>query len=487
MNVKKQLLSIITYHWFTEPMFNIGDKSLSLLDILIKIGWILLVIGLTRAFKTFLKRRLLVRLGIDEANREVISIIISYGLGSLIFLLVLQTIGFNLASLAVIAGGLGVGIGFGLQDVTKNFVSGMILLVEGKLKSGDYIEFDGSIGYIKEIYLRSTVIQTWDKFDLVVPNSKLVDNKVTNMSAERYHGPIKISVGVAYGSDTVLVTETLLDSAYREPAVLYNPRPRVILIGFGNSSLDFELWVYVKKIYGIVAIKSSLYFIIDYNFRQHNITIALPQRDLWLRNPEKLTERSHVYPQLESDVPNIDKLPQKQLPAQQTLSLSALLRGLSYFENFNDLYLRELIELGYRRRLQASEMLFREGDPGDAFYIVLSGSVEIFLENLNKHLATLSSGQFFGELSLMLGIPRTAYARALEDTILFALDHNGLEKILHEHPELSESIAQEIVKHQEELSQRRQQLLAMGLLSETELYNNPVDWVRSRLKEIFSL
>jgi len=149
MNVKKQLLSIITYHWFTEPMFNIGDKSLSLLDILIKIGWLLLVIGLTRAFKTFLKRRLLVRLGIDESNREVISIMIGYGLGSFTFLLVLQTIGLNLASFAVIAGGLGVGIGFGLQEVTKNFVSGMILLVEGTLKSGDYIEFDGLIGYIK--------------------------------------------------------------------------------------------------------------------------------------------------------------------------------------------------------------------------------------------------------------------------------------------------------------------------------------------------
>jgi len=149
MNVKKQLLSIITYHWFTEPMFNIGDKSLSLLDILIKIGWLLLVIGLTRAFKTFLKRRLLVRLGIDESNREVISIMIGYGLGSFTFLLVLQTIGFNLASFAVIAGSLGVGIGFGLQEVTKNFVSGMILLVEGTLKSGDYIEFDGLIGYIK--------------------------------------------------------------------------------------------------------------------------------------------------------------------------------------------------------------------------------------------------------------------------------------------------------------------------------------------------
>jgi CRP-like cAMP-binding protein len=149
--------------------------------------------------------------------------------------------------------------------------------------------------------------------------------------------------------------------------------------------------------------------------------------------------------------------------------------------------LREVIELGYRRRLEASEMLFREGDPGDAFYIVLSGSVEIFLEKLNKHLTTLSSGQFFGELSLMLGIPRTASARASEDTIMFALDHKGLEKLLQEHPELSESIAQEIAKHKEELSQRRQELLAMGLLSETASQNNPVDWVRQRLKEIFSL
>lgn len=492
MNVKKQLLSIITSYWFTEPMLTIGDKSLSLLDILIKIGWLILVIVLTRGLKILLKQRLLVRLGIDEANREVISIIISYGIGSFTFLLVLQTLGLNLASFAVIAGGLGVGIGFGLQDITKNFVSGLTLLVEGKLKSGDYIDFDGLIGYIKEISIRSTIIHTFDKFDVVVPNSQLVENRVTNMSSDRHHGPIKISVGVAYGSDTVLVTETLLDCAYREPAVLYKPRPRVIFIGFGNSSLDFELWVYVKKIDDIIAIKSSLHFIIDYNFRQQNITIPFPQRDLWLRNSDfsgtvDLIGRSPVSPKLELDVPNIPQLGKKQLPGQQTASLSALLRRLSYFEKFNDLYLRELIELGYRRRLEASEMLFREGDPGDAFYIVLSGSVEIFLEKLNKHLTTLSSGQFFGELSLMLGIPRTASARALEDTILFALDHKGLEKLLHEHPELSESIAIEIAKHQEELSQRRQELRAMGLLSETESQNNPVDWVRSRLKEIFSL
>ncbi|MGK7900956.1 MAG: cyclic nucleotide-binding domain-containing protein [Hormoscilla sp.] len=487
MNVNKQLLSTITSHWLTEPMLIVGNKSLSLLDVLIKIGWLILVMILTRGLKMLLKQRLLVKLGIDEANREVISIIISYGIGSFIFLLVLQTMGLNLASFAVIAGGLGVGIGFGLQDVTKNFVSGLILLVEGKLKSGDYIDLDGLIGYIKEISIRSTVINTLDKFDVVVPNSQLVENRVKNMSSERYHGPIKISVGVAYGSDTILVTETLLDCAYREPAVLYKPRPRVIFIGFGSSSLDFELWVYVKKIDDIIAIKSSLNFIIDYNFRQHDITIPFPQRDLWLRNPEDLTGRSPVSPKLELDVPNIPQLGQKQLPGKQIASLSSLLRRLSYFENFNDLYLRELIELGYRRRLEASEVLFREGDPGDAFYIVLSGSVEIFLENMNKHLTTLRSGQFFGELSLMLGIPRTASARALKDTIMFALDRKGLEKLLQEYPELSESIAQEIAKHQEELSQRQQELQAMGLLSETESQNNPVDWVRQRLKEIFSL
>ncbi|OZH53901.1 mechanosensitive ion channel protein MscS, partial [Hydrocoleum sp. CS-953] len=142
---------------------------------------------------------------------------------------------------------------------------------------------------------------------------------------------------------------------------------------------------------------------------------------------------------------------------------------------------------GYRKRLKPLNFLFHEGDPGDTFYIILSGSVEVFVEKINKHLTTLKAGKFFGELALMLGIPRTASVRAIEDTILFAIHKKGFEKILHENPELAEVIVQELAKHQEELSERQNELRTLGLVDAEEDDKNPVVWVRNRLKNLFDL
>ena len=149
--------------------------------------------------------------------------------------------------------------------------------------------------------------------------------------------------------------------------------------------------------------------------------------------------------------------------------------------------MRPLIEVGYRQRLRSQEFLFRENDPGDAFYMILSGSVEVFVEAIDKHLNNLGTGEFFGELSLMLGIPRTASVRALEETILFAINKEGFQKILTEQQDLSEQIIQQIVKHKEELSERHQQLREMELVDAGEDDENPVEWVRKRLKNLFTV
>jgi CRP-like cAMP-binding protein len=168
------------------------------------------------------------------------------------------------------------------------------------------------------------------------------------------------------------------------------------------------------------------------------------------------------------------------------LAIRDLLRQVTYFQNLTDLELRQLIEIGYRQRLEASKILFHEDEPGDAFYIILSGSVEVFVKKMNKHLTTLQAGNFFGELSLMLGIPRTATVRALEDTILFVINNKGFEKLLQEQPDLAEQIVQELGKYQEELSERQQQLRELGLLDAAEDDKNLVAWVRKRLQKLFS-
>jgi hypothetical protein len=230
-----------------------------------------------------------------------------------------------------------------------------------------------------------------------------------------------------------------------------------------------------------------LNFIIEYNLRQQGIGIPFPQRTLWLNNSDVLNPLSRK--KEKEDARNSPQSSQQKLPVSPSkpLALRDLLRQVTYFQNFTDLELRQLIEIGYRKRLAVSDVLFREGDPGDAFYIILSGSVEVFVENLNKQLTILQIGQFFGELSLMLGIPRTATVQAIEDTILFVINNKGFENLLQEHPELAELIVQELGKHQEELVERQQQLRDLGLVDASEDDKNPVIWVRKRLKNLFSL
>src|SRR5919202_913515 len=446
-NMPQEILTKI-YQMLVAPLFKLGETPVSIGSIVQLIFSLLFVLVLTRACKNFLKQRLLVRLKIDEGNREAIATIISYSFGTLGLIVVLQTTGFNLASLAVLAGGLGVGIGLGLQDATKNFVSGLTLLLERKLKVGDFVEVDTLSGYVKEVAIRSTLIRTRD-------------------------------------GAFVVVTEILLKSAYMEKSVFHEPTPEVIFKGFMDSCLGFELWVWVNRIDREAQIKSSLNFIIEYNLRQQGISIPFPQMDLWFRNPEVFTPNL-LHRENGQEVPQLVKQ-QVLEQAPKPLAIRDLLRQVTYFQNFTDLELRQLIEIGYRKRLGASSMLFREGDPGDAFYIILSGSVEVFAEKLNKQLAILQTGKFFGELSLMLGIPRTATVRSLEDSILFVINNKGFEKLLHEQPELAEVIIEELGKHQEELSERQQQLRSMGLVDAAEDDKNPVAWVRKRLKTLFSL
>lgn len=470
-------------HITTSSILTIGNEQITIFAIINILVSLAIVFVCARLLKNFLKYRLLQKLKIDEGNRQAIATIISYSFSAIGFLIILQTNGFDIASLTVLAGGLGVGIGLGLQSITKNFTSGLTLLLERKLRVGDFVEFNGMDGYVKEISLRSTLIRTRRGGSVIVPNSHLVENIILNWNFESPTSRIQIPVGVEYGSDPVLVTEVLLKAAYMEPSISSDPPPKVIFIGFGASSLNFELWVWVSRVDLEPHITSSLNFLIEYHLRQHQINIPFPQQDLWLRNPEVL------YPlgRRKSEAQEILEVTQKQASQYKPLSLRDLLPQVTYFESFTELELRQLIEVGCRRRLRESEVLFREGDPGDGFYIVLSGTVEVYVEKINKHLNNLVPGQFFGELSLMLGIPRTASVRAVEDTILFAINHKGFEQLLREHPELSEVIVQEFAKHQEELSERQKQLREMGLVDAAEDDKNPVVWVRNRLKNLFGI
>jgi small-conductance mechanosensitive channel/CRP-like cAMP-binding protein len=456
---------------FNAPLLQFGDGSLSLGLILKFIFALLLIIFLVRVFRRLLANRLLTRLNLDAHNREAIATIISYSVGTLSLIIVLHSVGFNVASLAVLAGGLGVGIGLGLQNLTVNFVSGINLLLERKVRVGDYVALETMEGYIQEISLQSTVIRTRDGEYVIVPNQQLANSRVVNWSYDNYTGRLHVPVGVAYGSDLALTTEVLLDVAYASPHVVPDPNPRVIFLGFGSSAIDLELRVWIKQIDLSPDIKSDLFFAIEAGLRENDISIPFPQLDLWVRqsSPPLPTEA------LEVEI------------AQQPRSLKQLLRQVDYFQHLTPVQLRQVIESGYRQRLTTGEVLFQEQDPGNAFYIILAGAVEVVSESLGKTLSILAAGQSFGELSLMLGVPRSATVRALEPTHLFVINQIGFQQLLSEHPPIYEAIVQELKTHQDELAQRQEQLRALGLIDSAEDDKNLMVWVQNRLKRIFSL
>jgi small-conductance mechanosensitive channel len=203
------------------------------------------------------------------------------------FLLALVALGIDLRNITIIGGALGVGIGFGLQGIVNNFVSGLILLFERPIKVGDWVQLGDQWGEISKIGLRATVVKTFDRSEVVVPNSDLVSNQVTNWTLSDRFMRITIPVGVAYGSDVPLVMQTLKDCADDNPMVVSNPAPQILFMGFGDSSLDFQVRIWIHEVDNMFAVRSELNQEIDRRFRESGIEIAFPQRDLHLRSVDE--------------------------------------------------------------------------------------------------------------------------------------------------------------------------------------------------------
>ncbi|MGJ3244802.1 MAG: mechanosensitive ion channel domain-containing protein [Elainellaceae cyanobacterium] len=469
-------------------LLRIGGASISLSAIAQFLLALLIVLVISISLKRILANQLLARIGISQGNREAIATIVSYSVGTLCFIGLLQAVGVNFASLAVLAGGLGIGVGFGLQEITKNFISGLTLLIERQLKVGDFIELDALSGYIAEISLRSTVIRTITRKYVVVPNSDLMTSRVINWTFYNSKGWVSIPVKVAHGSDPVLVIEVLLDSAYLEETVSYEYPAEVYFKGFSDYSLNFELWVWVHQIDRKFITESSLYFIIEHNLRQHGIKLASPKLDLWQQNPSIVVhspldnyDRHNGHRILHNEPLQITDQPSRPFAVRD------LLRQVPYFEKCTELELRKLIEIGHRKRLDAGEILFREGDPSDAFYIILSGRVEYAIERLKQSPSPLGAGDFVGDLSLMLSINRTFTVWATEETTLFEISPDGFKKLLRDQPKLYDTLVQELGKYQEDLSHQQKQLRSLGILNAEEYDLNPVAWVRKQLEKLFTL
>jgi small-conductance mechanosensitive channel len=231
-----------------------------------------------------LKSRILKIAGMNRGAQEAVAIVTKYGLIFIGTLVLLQVWGLDISSLTIVVSALSVAIGFGLQDIAKNFGSGLVLLFERPIQVGDFVEVGEYSGTVERIGSRSTVIRTLDRVSIIVPNSRFLENEVINWSHDNPVSRLHLPVGVAYGSDIRAVEAALLDAAKGHPDVLLVPPPNVLFLGFGDSSLDFELLVWSAEPSKQYYLKSELYFRIYALLEQREIEIPFPQRDLHVRS-----------------------------------------------------------------------------------------------------------------------------------------------------------------------------------------------------------
>src|SRR2546425_7288127 len=255
--------------------------SLSLVQIFLLIALLVAVFWISSRTKRFLFNRFLVNSGLDRALQYAIAQIIANVVLVVGVLIVLENTGIHLGALAVFAGAVGVGVGFGLQNIASNFISGLVILAERPITIGDRIEVAGIAGQVEHIRARSTVIRTNDNIMMIVPNTKFIDSPVTNWTYGDPRVRFRIPVGVAYGSDVNKVRDALIAAAREHPSALSDPEPSVFLDKFGDSTIDFELVVWSMEMsYRPRRFKSDLNFLIDKHLRAAGIEIPNPQRDL---------------------------------------------------------------------------------------------------------------------------------------------------------------------------------------------------------------
>jgi len=266
-------------------LFSAGTSSITLWTLVLLIILILLLFSITRWLKVWIVTRLLDRSSMELGVRLAIGTIIHYIVIAVGLIVILQTTGIDLSTVTILAGALGVGVGFGLQNITNNLVSGFILLIERPIKVGDRIEVGPVTGDVVDISLRATTVVTNDNIAIIVPNSEFVSSRVTNWSYTDRNVRFNFPVGVSYRSDPELVRRLLLQVADEHSGVLKDPKPDALLLEFGDSALNFVLRVWTQQYATTPGIlRSELNFMIIKTFKEQGIEIPYPQRDLHIRS-----------------------------------------------------------------------------------------------------------------------------------------------------------------------------------------------------------
>ncbi len=268
-----------------RPYVSIGDLPISpvfLIKMFVFFFLLRMISGMTRRI---MEKRVLVRTSLNAGQQYAFALIASYLVFLFGLLIGLQWAGVNMGSLVILGGALGIGIGFGLQNIANNFVSGIVLLIERPIQVGDRVEVGDTNGDVVKIAARSTWIRTNDNVVMIIPNSEFINSHVTNWTANDRQVRFHIPLGVSYKSDPDVVREVLEEVADRHPDVLSTPPPEVVFTGFGDSSLDFVLHVWtITRVQYPRILASEIYFMIFKAFKERGIEIPFPQRDLHVRS-----------------------------------------------------------------------------------------------------------------------------------------------------------------------------------------------------------
>jgi potassium efflux system protein len=266
-----------------EELFRISTTPVSLLSLFLFVVGVSLTLILARGARAAVARFLGTRRNAPTGLSYAIARITQYVVGSAGVLVCLDTLGIDLGTLAAFGAVLSVGIGFGLQTITHNFISGLILLIERPVQKGDFVVVGEVVGTVTEIEMRATKVVSRDGVAMIVPNSEFISARVVNQSHPTSRKRVQVRIGVAYGSDTSLVRDTLLAIALEHPRVLHDPPPVVFFRNFGESTLDFDLAVWLDHPEPEPIVTSDLRFAIDRVFREKKIELPVPQREVRLR------------------------------------------------------------------------------------------------------------------------------------------------------------------------------------------------------------
>lgn len=273
---------------FSKPLFNLGEGSISLATIIYFLCAFVILSIVSKKVRRIIVERVLKNTGMEHGAKASVGTVIRFFILAIGTVIIIQSAGIDLSALSLIAGALGVGIGFGLQNITDNFISGIIILFEKPIKVGDRIEVGNVQGDVINISFRATEVKTNDNIMIIVPNSEFISSKVINWSHNDRNIRFRFPVGVSYKEDPQKVKKILLEVAKANPHVLDTPNASVFFVEYGDSSLNFELGVWTATHTDKPQVlKSELYYEIFRRFKEENVEIPFPQRDIHIISQPK--------------------------------------------------------------------------------------------------------------------------------------------------------------------------------------------------------